>query len=57
MKSLTVKPDPPRPGEPLEITAKADVLEVIDEGAYANVLVKLGLVKLLQKRFDVCEEA
>jgi hypothetical protein len=27
------------------------------DGAYANVLVKLGLVKLLSKRFDVCEEA
>jgi hypothetical protein len=27
------------------------------EGAYADVTVKLGLVKLLQKRFDVCEEA
>ena len=29
LKSLTVKPDPPRPGETLEITAKADVLETI----------------------------
>jgi hypothetical protein len=27
------------------------------EGAYADVTVKLGLIKLLQKRFDVCEEA
>ena len=27
------------------------------EGAYADVVVKLGLVKLLTKRFDVCEEA
>jgi len=27
------------------------------DGAYADVTVKLGLVKLLQKRFDVCEEA
>lgn len=27
------------------------------EGAYADVTVKLGLIKLLQKTFDVCEEA
>lgn len=27
------------------------------EGAYADVTVKLGLIKLIQKRFDVCEEA
>lgn len=26
------------------------------EGAYADVVVKLGLIKLLTKRFDVCEE-
>ena len=30
---------------------------VLQEGAYADVTVKLGLIKLLQKRFDVCEEA
>jgi hypothetical protein len=27
------------------------------EGAFADVTVKLGLIKLLQKQFDVCEEA
>jgi len=30
---------------------------LMQEGAYADVTVKLGLVKLLRKRFDVCEEA
>ena len=29
----------------------------MQEGAYADVVVKLGRIKLLQKRFDVCEEA
>lgn len=29
---------------------------VLQEGAYADVVVKLGLIKLLTKRFDVCEE-
>lgn len=32
-------------------------MTLYQEGAYADVTVKLGLVKLLQKRFDVCEEA
>lgn len=27
------------------------------EGAYADVTVKLGLIKLLHKQFDLCEEA
>ena len=26
------------------------------EGTYADVTVKLGLIKLLTKRFDVCDE-
>ena len=29
----------------------------LQEGAYADVIVKIGLVKLLQKEFDLCEEA
>ena len=28
----------------------------MQQGAYADVTVKLGLIKLLTKRFDVCEE-
>lgn len=30
---------------------------MIQEGAYAAVTVKLGLIKLLTKTFDICEEA
>jgi hypothetical protein len=29
----------------------------LQEDSYANVVVKLGLVKLLSKKFDICEEA
>lgn len=29
----------------------------LQEGAYADVSVKLGLIKILQKQFDLCEEA
>lgn len=28
----------------------------MQEGSYADVVVKLGLIKLLTKRFDICEE-
>lgn len=31
--------------------------DFFQEGAYADVEVKLGLIKLLHKRFDLCEEA
>jgi len=30
---------------------------LLQEGAYVDVTVKLGLIKLLHKQFDVCEEA
>lgn len=29
----------------------------MQDGAYAEVTVKLGLIKLLSKEFDLCEEA
>ncbi|KDN41450.1 hypothetical protein RSAG8_07400, partial [Rhizoctonia solani AG-8 WAC10335] len=57
IKSIEVTPDPPKPGQDLtvKIIAKSD--QPIEEGAYADVTVKLGLIKLLNKRFDICEEA
>lgn len=57
LKSLTVSPDPPVPGKNLTVSVEADVLETINDGASADVVVKLGLIKLLQKTFDVCQEA
>lgn len=29
----------------------------IQEGAYVDVLVKVGVIKILQQEFDLCEEA
>ncbi|KAF8338018.1 ML domain-containing protein [Cantharellus anzutake] len=52
-----VQLEPPVPGEDLTVTAEGTVTKTIEEGAYANVVVKLGVIKLLQKTFDVCEEA
>ncbi|KAJ7706082.1 ML domain-containing protein [Mycena rosella] len=55
--SIELSPDPPVPGKDLTVTVNAVVTETIEEGAVADVVVKLGLIKLLQKSFDVCEEA
>lgn len=49
--SIELSPDPPVPGQDLTVKVKALVTEVIEEGASADVLVKLGLIKLLQKTF------
>ncbi|KAG8789175.1 Phosphatidylglycerol/phosphatidylinositol transfer protein [Ceratobasidium sp. 428] len=55
--SIKVSPDPPQIGKDLTITASGYVGQKIEDGAYADVTVKLGLIKLLHKQFDVCEEA
>ncbi|KIJ68363.1 hypothetical protein HYDPIDRAFT_24649 [Hydnomerulius pinastri MD-312] len=57
LKSLTVSPDPPKPGEDLTVTAVGTAVKTIEDGAYADVTVKLGLIKLLTKSFDICQEA
>ncbi|TFK77023.1 hypothetical protein BDN72DRAFT_830196 [Pluteus cervinus] len=57
IRSIQVSPDPPQPGQDLTVKVNAFVTETIEEGAYADVTVKLGLVKLLHKQFDLCEEA
>ncbi|KAJ7923333.1 ML domain-containing protein [Mycena leptocephala] len=57
IKSITVSPDPPKIGAELTVTVDVEVMETIEEGATADVLVKVGRIKLLQKTFDICEEA
>ncbi|KAF7349891.1 ML domain-containing protein [Mycena venus] len=57
IKSISISPDPPKIGANLTVTVDLDVVETIEEGATADVLVKVGRIKLLQKTFDICEEA
>ncbi|KAI0830688.1 ML domain-containing protein [Trametes gibbosa] len=57
INSIEVSPDPPKRGEDLTITVKGDAKDQVKDGAYADVTVKVGVIKLLQKEFDVCEEA
>ncbi|KAJ3299148.1 Phosphatidylglycerol/phosphatidylinositol transfer protein [Borealophlyctis nickersoniae] len=54
---IKINPDPPRRGEQLEIDVKGILDETVDKGAYVDVTVKLGIIKLLDKRFDLCDEA
>ncbi|KAF7318693.1 ML domain-containing protein [Mycena chlorophos] len=57
IQSITVSPDPPKIGEDLTVKIVADVKETVEEGATADVVVKVGRIKLLEKTFDLCEEA
>ncbi|KAJ7225426.1 ML domain-containing protein [Mycena pura] len=57
IESIELFPDPPVPGQDLEVTVKALATKRIEDGATADVTVRLGLVKLLEKKFDMCHEA
>ncbi|KAI0067734.1 hypothetical protein BV25DRAFT_1876416 [Artomyces pyxidatus] len=57
IQSIDVSPDPPKPGQNMTVTVVAAAQGKVEDGAYADVTVKLGLIKLLQKQFDLCEEA
>ncbi|KAI6007343.1 ML domain-containing protein [Pisolithus albus] len=46
VKSISVSPDPPKPGKNLTLTAVGTVNEVVKVGAYADVT-----------QFDICHEA
>ncbi|MFJ9949111.1 ML domain-containing protein [Kitasatospora sp. NPDC091207] len=56
IESITITPDPPQPGAELKGVIKGTVTREVVDGAYADVVVKLGLVKLLQKQFDLFAE-
>ncbi|MFE6055599.1 ML domain-containing protein [Kitasatospora sp. NPDC056446] len=53
---ITVTPDPPTPGQTNVFTINAAAEEAIADGAYLDVTVKLGLIKLLTKRYDLFAE-
>src|SRR5581483_1893453 len=54
---INITPDPPLKGKQLNINALGWLREKVGEGSYIDVTVKLGLIKLLQKKFDLCEES
>ncbi|KAK3180440.1 hypothetical protein K4F52_008168 [Lecanicillium sp. MT-2017a] len=57
LESISVKPDPPVPGKDVAITVTGTVRDTIADGAYVDLTVKLGLIKILKKELDICEEA
>ncbi|MEU9045894.1 MULTISPECIES: ML domain-containing protein [unclassified Kitasatospora] len=56
INGITVTPDPPAPGQTSVFTVNATVQEPIADGAYVDVTVKLGLIKVLTKQFDLLAE-
>ncbi|TBU48180.1 ML domain-containing protein [Dichomitus squalens] len=57
IKSIQITPDPPARGEDLTITVEGVADGPVEDGAYADVTVKAGPIRILHKEFDLCEEA
>lgn len=55
IKEVNLDPNPPVRGENLTISANGEVFETIEEGAYIDVEVRLGYIRLLSQTFDLCE--
>lgn len=53
---VNLSPNPPDRGTELTITATGIISKTIEEGAYVDVEVRFGYIKLLTKTFDLCEQ-
>ncbi|MEU1534948.1 ML domain-containing protein [Streptomyces fagopyri] len=56
IESVTLIPDPPARGSEVKMLIKGHVQNAIEDGAYYDLTVKLGLIKLLHKQVDLFEE-
>ncbi|KAF7290154.1 ML domain-containing protein [Mycena indigotica] len=57
LRSLDISPDPPVPGKELTVKVNGTVERRVEDGAWVDVVVKIGVIKLLARKFDICEEA
>lgn len=55
VRSVELLPNPPKRGANLTIKANGEVLTSVEQGAYVDVEVRLGYIKLITQRFDLCE--
>lgn len=56
LESISVSPDPPEPGKDLTITIQGKLAQPLQKGAYVELQVKLGLIRLVRKTLDLCAE-
>ncbi|KAG0677525.1 Phosphatidylglycerol/phosphatidylinositol transfer protein [Pichia californica] len=54
--SVDLSPNPPERGQNLTITASGFLSDDIEQGAYVDVVVNYGYIKLLTQTYDLCDE-
>ncbi|RCI03316.1 Phosphatidylglycerol/phosphatidylinositol transfer protein [Rhizopus stolonifer] len=53
---IGLSPDPPVKGQDLQIDFKGYLSETVPNGTVVDIIVKYGVVKLIQKTFDFCDK-
>ncbi|KAL2258091.1 hypothetical protein VTK26DRAFT_8736 [Humicola hyalothermophila] len=56
IEEVMLTPNPPQAGNTLVIEAKGTVKETILDGAYVNLEVKYGYIRLISTTADLCKE-
>ncbi|KAL8694306.1 MAG: hypothetical protein Q9218_001011 [Villophora microphyllina] len=56
IKNVDLDPNPPKKGNALQIKAKGNFTEKIEQDAYINLSVKYGLITLVNTKADLCEQ-
>lgn len=55
IESIDLTPNPPARGSELVLEASGLLLDSVLEGSYVDVEVRLGYIKLVTQRFDLCD--
>ncbi|KAG5421097.1 NPC2 [Candida metapsilosis] len=56
LDEIIISPNPPQAGANLTFTAKGTVDKTITDGAYVEVDVRYGFIKLIHQTYDLCKE-
>lgn len=56
LELVVIDPNPPVKGQNLTFVAKGVLAKEVGEGAYVDVDVRYGFIRLIHQRFDLCEE-
>lgn len=56
LQSVVIDPNPPQKGANLTFVASGFLSQDIEDGAYVEVDVRYGFIRLIHQTFDLCEE-
>ncbi|KAI5968812.1 NPC2 [Candida margitis] len=56
LDEIVISPNPPEAGVNLTFTAKGTIDKTITDGAYVEVDVRYGFIKLIHQTYDICKE-